>query len=142
MKLGILHGPNLNYLGKRKLEVYGTITEERIVEKLSQYFPDDNFAFFQSNHEGALIDRLYEWNEEMDGIILNAGALTHYSYALRDAIEAITTPVVEVHISQIHSREEFRHKSVIAPVCVGSISGFGLASYLLAVSSFHWLREV
>jgi 3-dehydroquinate dehydratase-2 len=142
MKIGILHGPNLNFLGKRKVEIYGTITEDKILEKLREYFPEDEFAFFQSNHEGALIDRLYEWNDEMDGIVFNAGALTHYSYALRDAIEAISTPVVEVHISQISAREEFRHTSVIGPVCVGSISGFGLTGYLLAVSSFHWLKEI
>lgn len=142
MKIGILHGPNLNYLGKRKKEIYGTMTESKIMEKVREYFPDDEIQFFQSNHEGALIDRLYEWDTQMDGIILNAGALTHYSYALRDAIEAISTPVVEVHISQIASREEFRHISVIAPVCVGSVSGFGVASYLLAMSSFHWLKEI
>lgn len=142
MKIGILHGPNLNYLGKRKPEIYGSICEEKIVEKMREYFPEDEFEFFQSNHEGALIDRMYEWNQQMDGIILNAGALTHYSYALRDAIEAISTPVVEVHITQIYGREEFRRNSVIAPVCVGSISGFGLVSYLLAMSSFHLLKEL
>ena len=143
MKIGILHGPNLNYLGKRNVEIYGNITEEKIVDKIHQYFPDSEILFFQSNHEGALIDRIYEWNKEIDGIILNAGALTHYSYSLRDTIEAIDTPVVEVHISQIAGRkEEFRKLSVIAPVCMGSVTGFGLTSYLMAMSAFHWSSEV
>ncbi|MCK5077410.1 MAG: 3-dehydroquinate dehydratase [Calditrichia bacterium] len=141
MKIGILHGPNLNYLGKRKPEIYGNINEKKIVETVRIYFPETEIAFFQSSHEGALIDQLYDWNKDLDGIIFNAGALTHYSYSLRDTIESIETPVVEVHITQIAAREEFR-KSVLAPVCIGSISGFGLASYLLGMAAFNWSKEV
>ena len=141
MNIGILHGPNLNYLGKRKPEIYGNITEKKIVDTVRKYFPETGISFFQSNHEGALIDQLYEWNKDLDGTIFNAGALTHYSYSLRDSIEAIETPVVEVHISQIAAREDFR-KSVIAPVCIGSVSGFGIVGYLLSMAAFNWSKEV
>ena len=136
MKLLIINGPNLNLLGKREQNIYGSESFESYYEKLKITFPDVSFSYFQSNIEGELINKLHEAGYSADGIILNAGAYTHTSVAIRDAISGITTPVVEVHISNTLTREDFRHKSVIGPVCRGCIMGFGLNSYALAVAGF------
>lgn len=134
MRILIISGPNLNLLGKREPSVYGTTTLDDIEANLKKKYPDVKFEFFQSNSEGALIDRLHiAGSGAFDGVVLNPGAYGHYSYALRDAVAAIKTPVVEVHVSNIYAREEFRKHSVIAPVCKGVVSGFGGASYMLAV---------
>ena len=137
MKILIINGPNLNRLGLREPDVYGKETLQQINDKLTEYSRNIDIDFFQSNHEGELVDRLQKAVDKYQGIILNAGALTHYSYALRDAIASIPVPVIEVHLSNIHSREDFRKQSVIAPVCAGSISGFGKYSYFLAVKAFQ-----
>lgn len=137
MNILIMNGPNLNMLGKRNPEVYGHETFDDILERLRQDFPEVELSYFQSNHEGALIDRLHQSTEEsFAGLIINAGAFTHYSYALRDALEILSIPKVEVHISHIFNRESFRHTSVISPVCDGMISGMGKAGYQLAL---QWL---
>ncbi len=138
MRIGVLHGPNLNYLSNRDKKVYGGVTQKSIIELLKEHFPEDEILFMQSNHEGELIDQLYRWEGETDGVIINAGALTHYSLALRDAIESLPAPVIEVHISNIYAREEFRNRSVLAPVCVGQITGLGAWGYLAAM---HYLRN-
>ncbi len=132
MKILIVNGPNLNLLGQRNQAVYGNESFESYIEKLKSN--EVEIEYFQSNVEGELIDRLHQ--SKADGIILNAGGYTHTSVALRDAVEAITTPVVEVHISNIAKRESFRHESLISPVAVGCIFGFGLASYRLALNYF------
>lgn len=137
MKILILNGPNLNLLGKREPTVYGHTSFDEYYKELVSFYKDQcTLYYYQSNHEGSLIDELHKVGFEYDGIILNAGAYTHTSIALHDAIKAITTPVIEVHISNIHTREEFRHKSFIAPACKGSIIGFGLESYRLAIDFF------
>lgn len=138
MKIKVINGPNLNMLGIRKTDVYGKSDLESINNRLKKKAEkmDIEVSFFQSNHEGALIDCIHECYESADGIILNAGALSHYSYAIRDAIEAIKKPTVEIHISNIYAREEsFRHESVLSPVCVGVISGFGVFGYELALEA-------
>jgi 3-dehydroquinate dehydratase-2 len=136
-KILIINGPNLNLLGKREPSVYGNETFESYLEKLKKEFSDKvSIDYFQSNSEGAIIDKLHETGFSTDGIILNAGGYTHTSIAIADAIAAIRTPVVEVHISNIFARENFRHLSFLSPVCEGSIVGFGLKSYSLAVQSF------
>ncbi len=134
----VLHGPNLNMLGTREPDIYGTMTMQSINDALANAGLEMGFVvnFFQSNSEGALIDRLHSAHGSYDGVIFNAGAYTHYSYAIRDAISAIKPPVIEVHISNVHAREEFRKQSLIAPVCMGSISGFGANSYMLALEAF------
>jgi len=136
MKISIINGPNLNLLGKREPEVYGNETFESYFEKLKSKFNRFDFSYFQSNIEGELIDKIQEVGFSYDGIILNAGAYTHTSIGIGDAVKAITTPVVEVHISNTFSRESFRHQSYISPVTKGVIIGFGLQSYDLAVQSF------
>jgi 3-dehydroquinate dehydratase-2 len=136
MKLLIINGPNLNLLGKREKNIYGNKSFDDYFKKLTNAFPGIHFHFFQSNIEGELINKIHEFGFDYDGIIINAGAYTHTSIALRDAIAGIKTPVVEVHISNTLSREDFRHKSIIGPVCKGCIMGFGLQSYTLAVQSF------
>ncbi len=135
MKILIMNGPNLNMLGRRDPKHYGSQTLAEIYEKLKARFGGIDLEFFQSNHEGGLIDRLHQADGSFDGVVLNAGALTHYSIALRDAIDSVEVPVVEVHLSNIAARESFRNHSVIAPVCRGSISGFGMQSYMLGIQA-------
>jgi 3-dehydroquinate dehydratase-2 len=136
MKLIIINGPNLNLLGMREPSVYSNQSFEQYLDKLRKRFPMVTIEYFQSNVEGEIINKLHEVGFSYDGIILNAGGYTHTSVAIADAIAAIKTPVVEVHISNIYAREEFRHTSLIAGKCKGSILGFGLDSYRLAVESF------
>lgn len=136
MKLIIINGPNLNLLGVREESIYGKETFESYFSKLKTMYSTIELLYYQSNVEGELINKLHEVGFSFDGILLNAGGYTHTSVALADAVAAIQTPVVEVHISNIFAREEFRHKSLIAPNCKGSISGFGLDSYRLAIESF------
>ncbi len=136
MNIIIINGPNLNLLGKREPEIYGTLTFEDFFSTLQEKFSSLNLHYFQSNIEGELIDKLHETGFTYDGIILNAGAYTHTSVAIGDAIKAISTPVVEVHISNTFSREAFRHQSFISPNVAGIIIGFGLKSYELALRSF------
>ena len=136
MQLLIINGPNLNLLGVREKNIYGQESFNDYYEKLKTWFPDINFEYFQSNIEGELVSKIHEYGFICDGIIINAGAYTHTSVAIRDAIAGIKTPVVEVHISNTLTREDFRHKSLIGPVCKGCIMGFGLDSYRLAVLNF------
>lgn len=136
MRIDIINGPNLNLLGTREPGVYGTQDFHSYFESIKSWFPDIIFTYFQSNIEGELINRLHETGFAANGIILNAGAYTHTSVALGDAVSAIKCPVVEVHISNVYAREDFRHMSYIAPRCKGVIGGFGLDSYRLAVLSF------
>jgi 3-dehydroquinate dehydratase-2 len=136
MKIIIINGPNLNLLGIRETSVYGAQSFDAYFSELKGRYPGLELSAYQSNVEGELINRLHETGFDHDGIILNAGGYTHTSVALRDAVAAITTPVIEVHISNVFAREEFRQHSLIAPKCKGSISGFGMDSYRLAVESF------
>ena len=143
MKLLVINGPNLNMLGIRERGLYGERSYDQLVEYIHQCCRElgvEEVECFQSNHEGAIIDRLHAARAEYDGVVLNAGAYTHYSIAIRDAIAAIRIPVVEVHLSNVHAREEFRHKSVIAPVCAGGIFGFGKQGYLLAVDALEAMQ--
>jgi|ERR1017187_5301263 3-dehydroquinate dehydratase-2 len=139
MKIIIINGPNLNLLGTREPSVYGDQTFDEYFQTLQNSFQNIELAYYQSNIEGELINKLQEVGFTYDGIILNAGGYTHTSVALHDAIAAITTPVIEVHISNVFAREEFRHISLIAPKCKGSISGFGMDSYRLAIESFLYI---
>ena len=164
MKIVIINGPNLNLLGRREPSIYGTKSMEQVLVDIQRAYPDVHFEYRQSNHEGDLIDwvqevgvahcsedacvqavdgrsatpvdRLSGCSRVVKGIVLNAGAYTHTSIALQDAIRAVTTPVIEVHISNVHQREEFRHKSMISCACIGVICGFGLDSYRLGVEAF------
>ena len=135
MKILIVNGPNINLLGKREPGIYGSVSFEAYLERLRERYPDVQIDYFQSNIEGLLIDRIQQAGFEADGIILNAGAYTHTSIALQDAIRAVPAPVVEVHISNVHAREEFRHRSMIACACRGVVCGFGLDSYRLALEA-------
>lgn len=141
MKFLVINGPNLNLLGEREPDVYGDASLQSINDELLGTVRSMglNVSFFQSNSEGGIIDRLHSARREYDGVILNAGAYTHYSYAIRDAIAAIKIPVVEVHLSNVNSRDEFRKNSVIAPVCAGTIAGFGKYVYLLAVNALIYM---
>lgn len=133
MKVLIVNGPNLNLLGTREPQIYGNRAFEKYFNILKDDYPDLELEYFQSNVEGEMINKMQEVRESHDGIVLNAGGYTHTSVALHDCIAAIDIPVVEVHISNLAAREEFRHKSMIAPKCVGTISGFGLESYRLGI---------
>lgn len=136
-KILILLGPNLNMVGIREKGVYGNESADTISAQICEYAKKQGIEadIYQSNHEGYLIDKIHEAKDVYDGVVINAGALTHYSYALRDAISCIKIPFVEVHMSNIHAREEFRHTSVISSVCVGQICGFGKNSYFLAINA-------
>ena len=135
MKILIINGPNLNLLGKRQTDIYGTQSFEVYLEELRKLYPQHQIDYFQSNCEGAIIDRLHADGFSIDAIVLNAGAYTHTSIAIADAIRSITTPVVEVHISNVHAREAYRRVSYIAEACRGSVVGFGLDSYRLAIEA-------
>jgi len=136
MKIIVINGPNINLLGKRETEIYGNQSFSSFFEQLKVKFPSVNLSHYQSNVEGELIDKLQEVGYDYEGIILNAAAYTHTSIGIADAVKAIETPVIEVHISNTFSREEFRHTSFISPVAKGVILGFGLQSYELALLSF------
>ena len=136
MTIQIINGPNLNLLGVREPDVYGSTSFDDFLPRLRACFPDVQIDYFQSNIEGELIDKLQAVGFQCDGIVLNAAAYTHTSIALADCIRAISAPVVEVHISNVHQREDFRHQSMIAAACRGVICGFGLDSYRLAIESF------
>jgi 3-dehydroquinate dehydratase-2 len=139
----VIHGPNLNLLGQREPDVYGRLTLTEVDARLRTYAAQVNFELqtFQSNHEGAIIDAVHQAAGWADGLVINPGAYTHYSYAIRDAIAGIGMPAVEVHLSNVHAREPFRHTSVIAPVCVGQIVGFGWHSYRLGLEALiGWLE--
>ena len=135
MKIQILNGPNINLLGKRDPSIYGAMSFDDYWMELKKCYPDVELHYYQSNVEGEIINKIHEVGFDFDGIVLNAGAYTHTSIALLDAIRAIKSPVVEVHISNVHAREEFRHHSMIAGACKGVICGFGLMSYRLAVEA-------
>ena len=135
-KIQIINGPNLNLLGKREPTVYGNTSFEGYLEDLRVKYPQCDISYFQSNIEGEIINKIHEVGFDYDVIILNAGAYTHTSIALHDAIKAVTTPVVEVHISNVHARESFRHVSMISAACKGVVLGFGLDSYRLAIESY------
>ena len=133
MRIGIINGPNLNMLGVREPGVYGNRTLDDIIESLKEEFQSDDILDFQSNDEGELISKVQEWGMSLDGIIINPGGYSHTSVALRDAIASITTPVIEVHISNIHSREEFRHTTITGGACKAVISGLGAEGYSVAL---------
>ncbi len=135
MKIQIINGPNLNLLGAREPDIYGNETFTAFLKKLEEDYPQSHIDYFQSNIEGEIINKIQETGFSYDGIIINAGGYTHTSVAIRDAIKAVSTPVVEVHISNVHSREEFRRESMLSPVCIGVIAGFGLHSYQLAIDA-------
>lgn len=135
MKILLINGPNLNLLGIREQSIYGNKSFENYFETLQNEYPDIEMEYYQSNVEGELINKIHERGFTFDGIIINAGAYTHTSVAIRDAISGVKTPVVEVHISNILTRESFRHESIIGPACVGSIMGFGLDSYRLGIEA-------
>ena len=139
MKILVINGPNLNFLGIREKSVYGTQDYDCLLQMIADKGKEtgSTIEVFQSNHEGAIIDRIQDaYFDGTEGIVINPGAFTHYSYAIRDAIASVSVPVIEVHMSNVHSREEFRHKSVISEVCKGVICGFGKNSYVLAAQSF------
>ena len=135
MKIPIINGPNLNLLGTREPGIYGSSTFDSYLEELRAQYPDMQIDYYQSNIEGCLIDKMQQTGFSYDGIVLNAGAYTHTSVALQDCIRSLRCPVVEVHISNVHKREEFRHKSMISCACLGVIAGFGLDSYRLAIEA-------
>lgn len=141
MKIIIINGPNLNLLGNREPNIYGSLSMEEYLLKLRAMYSDIDIEYYQSNVEGKLIDKLQEVGYTYNGIILNAGAYTHTSIALQDCIRAITVPVVEVHISNVKNREEYRHHSMITPACIGTIQGFGMNSYRLAVEALKGIDK-
>jgi 3-dehydroquinate dehydratase-2 len=134
MKIQIINGPNLNLLGKRETSIYGDHSFDEFFEDLKKRFPDVTLHSYQSNVEGEIVNKLHETGFDFEGIVLNAGAYTHTSVAIHDAIAGIKTPVIEVHISNVYGREEFRHKSLITSRCIGLLTGFGLEGYALAIS--------
>ncbi len=138
-KILVLHGANLNWLGRREPAIYGNYTLENVNEALQELAKEleIELKLMQTNWEGQLVDWIQQESSWAEGILINPGAFTHYSYSIRDAIAAVSLPAVEVHCSNIHARESFRHQSVIVPVCVGQISGFGLESYLLGLRALH-----
>jgi 3-dehydroquinate dehydratase II len=142
-KVLVVNGPNLNMLGVREQGVYGSSTLSEIASALNQEAQTlgIDLDFIQSNHEGEIIDRIHDARGKFDALLINPGAYTHYSIAIRDAIKAVEIPTVEVHLSNIHAREEFRSKSVIAPVCIGQICGFGANSYIVALRAISLMRE-
>ncbi|MGI6073343.1 MAG: type II 3-dehydroquinate dehydratase [Fermentimonas sp.] len=135
MKIQIINGPNLNLLGVREPSIYGQESFSEYIESLKQNYPSVTFDYFQSNVEGEIINKIQEVGFFYNGIIINAGGYTHTSVAIRDAIKAVTSPTIEVHISNVHAREEFRRDSMLSPVCIGVIAGFGLDSYRLATEA-------
>lgn len=135
MRIQIINGPNINLLGKREPSIYGSVTFEEYLGELRKKYPDVELGYFQSNVEGEMIDKIQQTGFDVDGIILNSGAYTHTSIALQDAIRSVPSPVIEVHISNVHARESFRHVSMIACACKGVICGFGLNSYRLALEA-------
>ena len=135
MRIQIINGPNINLLGKREPSIYGAVSFEDYLVTLRNLYPQVEISYYQSNVEGEMINKLHEVGFDYDGIVLNAGAYTHTSIALMDAIRAIHTPVIEVHISNVHKRVEFRHKSMISCACLGVICGFGLDSYRLGIEA-------
>ena len=139
-KILFIHGPNLNLLGKRQVKIYGSLSQTEIFAMLESIFSDYNFTFFQSNYEGKIIDQIHNANDSMDAIIINPGAFAHYSYAIRDAIESIATPTIEVHLSNILKREDFRKISVISDVCKYTIIGKGYDGYTEAVKKVEDLK--
>ena len=141
MDILVINGPNLNLLGVREPGIYGSRGFEDYLTELRSKYADLEIGYFQSNHEGAIIDKIHEVGFSNVGIVLNAGAYTHTSVAIADAISAVKSPVIEVHISNVHRREEFRHHSYISPVCVGTILGFGLDSYRLAIEALIKIKE-
>ncbi len=141
MNICIINGPNLNLLGLREKNIYGEISFDTYFKELKSVFSNITFSFFQSNIEGELINKIHELGFKYDGIILNAGGYTHTSVSLSDAVASVKTPVIEVHISNIYSREEFRKESLLAKNCIGTISGFGLSSYKLAIQAFLDLNK-
>ena len=142
MNIMIINGPNLNLLGRREPEIYGSNSFEAYLDELRKKMPDVNIDYYQSNIEGELINKMQEVGFTYDGIVLNAGAYTHTSIALQDCIRSLKAPVVEVHISNVHKREEFRHKSMISCACLGVICGFGLDSYRLAIEGIIFSRPL
>lgn len=143
-RIQVIHGPNLSLLGRREPEVYGRLTLAEIDERLHAYAAEAGIELrtWQSNHEGDIIDAVHQTVGRADGLVINPGAYTHYSYAIRDAIASVGLPAVEVHLSNVYAREPFRHESVIAPICVGKIVGFGWQSYRLGLEALiGWLSE-
>ena len=142
-KICLIHGPNINFTGIREKGVYGTLTYDQINEKNREKADELGLEveIFQSNHEGAIIDKIQECYGKADGIVINPGAYTHYSYAIRDALASVDMPVIEIHMSNIHKREQFRHTSVTVPVCVGQLCGFGWHGYLLALEAIKMQLE-
>ena len=134
MKILILHGPNLNLLGQREKIIYGSDTQNELFDSIKNHFPEIEFSFFQSNHEGKIIDKIHESLDMFNALIINPGAFAHYSYAIRDAIAAISVPSIEVHLSDVFNREDFRKNLVISDVCKATISGKGLNGYIEAVN--------
>lgn len=134
MKIQIINGPNLNLLGKRETSIYGNQSFEQFLDQLKARFPTVELSYYQSNVEGEIVNKLHEVGFSFGGIIINAGAYTHTSVAIHDAIGGITTPVVEVHISNVYAREEFRHKSLITSKCAGMLTGFGMEGYAMALA--------
>lgn len=145
MKILILNGPNLNMTGMREPNIYGRTGYEEMMEQVKRaaHSRGHDIHCFQSNHEGALIDEIQRaWRDNFDAIIVNPGALTHYSYALHDALASVPMPAIEVHLSNIHAREEFRHRSVTASACIGQIAGFGVTGYILAMDALNAAKPV